>query len=105
MPAGDPAGIKGDERGWSPPSGRRLPGGREHVGLRTVRLGGEARRSAARRDLTAATAGAFAALPTIIPANTGIIPEARALVEAVPGLTLSYRNALQLPIYLTTFTR
>ena len=65
MPAGDPAGIKGDERGWSPPSGRRLPGGREHVGLRTVRLGGEARRSAARRDLAVAMAGAFAALQPI----------------------------------------
>ena len=93
--------ASGDERGWrgSPTAGRRLPEGHEHVGLRIVRLGGEARRSAARRDLTIAMADAFAALQAIIPANTGKIPEARALVEAVPGLALSYRNALQLPIY------
>ena len=39
-----------------------------HGGLRTVRLGGEARRSAARRDLAA---GRCAALLVIIPANAG----------------------------------
>ena len=97
MPAGDPAGIKGDERGWSPPSGRRLPGGREHVGLRTVRLGGEARRSAARRVLAAARAGALAALQTIIPSFTGKIPAAPALLEARPVLAALDCNALQVP--------
>jgi hypothetical protein len=50
------------------------PAAGEHGGLRTVRLGGEARRSAARRVLAAAMAGAFAALQSTIPANAGKIP-------------------------------
>ena len=92
--------ASGDEQGGrgSPTTRRCLPGGREHVGLRIVRLGGEARRSAARRVLAAATADAFAALQTILPANTGKIPEVRAHVEAVATSTIPYRNALQLPI-------
>src|SRR6201996_4366358 len=83
MPAGSSGGhqeLCGRVR--PPAAGRRLRGHREHVGLRIVRLGGEARRSAARRVLAAARAGALAALQTIIPSFTGKIPAAPALLEA-----------------------
>jgi len=80
---------------------RKAPAqGHEHVGLRTVRLGGEARRSAARRVLAAARAGAFAALLTTIPSFAGKIPAAPALLEARAALGMLECNALQVPYLL-----